>query len=284
MALRAHLALAAAILLGPGLLAPGPLGAGLCGTGPLGGGGAAAAAAPVGRSVAGPAGGFGSGPADRFGDPADRIFGGRDAESGPWAAALYWAGVEKIMCSGSVVAAQWVMTAAHCVPGMEKPGELPITMRIGHVEAARGEAIVVERIVLPPLDQHKRPRWDIVLLRLSRPITAPVPVRLAAQDPPHGADDEIFGWGRACAGDCGPSPVLRTATVRVAADTAFTDHYGGPAVGSTRGTGYARPGDSGGPQFHAGEQVGVASRAGTGVQMYASVARHLAWIRENVGP
>ncbi|GGJ89556.1 serine protease [Pilimelia anulata] len=211
---------------------------------------------------------------------ADRIFGGRDAESGPWAAALYWADADKLMCSGTVVADRWVMSASHCVPGVVKPGALPVTVRVGQVEAAKGEAIVVERIVQPPAN----PSWDIALFKLSRPITDPVPVRLGDAEPPVGAVNEIFGWGRSCApsANCGPSPVLRTATVRVTTP-GVTDYRQGPAISSTKDSGYARPGDSGGPQFHDGKQVGVASTAADGMQWYSSVPRRLAWIREHIG-
>ena len=58
-----------------------------------------------------------------------------------------------------------------------------------------------------------------------------------------------------------------------------TDAYGGQAIRSTRINGNAWRGDSGGPQFYNGQQVGVASTAdGSSIQNYGSVAYNRAWI------
>jgi len=77
--------------------------------------------------------------------------------------------------------------------------------------------------------------------------------------------------------------VLKTATVRVTTTNA-RDAYGGRAIGSTRISGNAWRGDSGGPQVYNGAQVGVASTAnGTSAQYYGSVAYNRAWIQSVAG-
>jgi secreted trypsin-like serine protease len=86
-----------------------------------------------------------------------------------------------------------------------------------------------------------------------------------------------------CRDGCLPSPVLKTATVRVTTTNA-SDAFGGQAIGSTRINGNAWRGDSGGPQFYQGRQVGVASTAdGVSRQFYGSVAFNRAWIRATAG-
>ncbi len=73
------------------------------------------------------------------------------------------------------------------------------------------------------------------------------------------------------------------ASVRVTSNSA-TDAYGGQAIRSTRINGNAWRGDSGGPQFHNGAQVGVASTAdGQSIQNYGSVAYNRAWITSVAG-
>ena len=86
-----------------------------------------------------------------------------------------------------------------------------------------------------------------------------------------------------CYSGCSASTQLKTATVRVTTLNA-TDAYGGQAIGSTRINGNAWRGDSGGPQFYNGQQVGVASTAdGASRQYYGSVPNNRAWIQSVAG-
>jgi hypothetical protein len=63
-----------------------------------------------------------------------------------------------------------------------------------------------------------------------------------------------------------------------------TDAYGGRAIRSTAVNGNAWKGDSGGPQYYNGLQVGVASTAdGQATQNYGSVAANRSWIRSVSG-
>jgi hypothetical protein len=62
------------------------------------------------------------------------------------------------------------------------------------------------------------------------------------------------------------------------------DAFGGRAIASRRFNGNAWKGDSGGPQFFNGLQVGVASTAdGRSIQNYGSVPFNRAWIRATAG-
>ncbi|GGS29513.1 trypsin-like serine protease [Actinokineospora fastidiosa] len=192
------------------------------------------------------------------------IVGGETVSSAPWAAALYGNGTFR--CSGSLVAAQWVLTARHCLGS-------GLTVRVGNVIKDQGQSVTVA-------STQAYSRGDLALLKLATPVSM-TPARLAEQDPPTGSTNHIYGWGRtSCNGVS--SGQLKRASVRVTGRS--TDAYNGPAIASTGIDGYAWKGDSGGPQLYNDAIVGVASTADcAGRQYYASVASGLSWIRQHIG-
>ncbi|MEU4715426.1 DUF1986 domain-containing protein [Micromonospora purpureochromogenes] len=188
------------------------------------------------------------------------IIGGNTVSSAPWAAAVFSNG--SFTCSGSVISSQWVLTARHCISGS-------MSVRVGSVYRSSGG---VTRTVSATYS-----RYDLALMRLSSPVTTSA-VTLASSNPPIGSTNSIYGWGMTCYSGCSASSQLKTATVQVTS-TNVTDAYGGQAIRSTEISGNAWRGDSGGPQFYNGRQVGVASTAdGVSIQNYGSVAYNRAWI------
>lgn len=193
------------------------------------------------------------------------IIGGGTVTSAPWAAAVFRNG--SFTCSGSIIAPQWVLTARHCVGGT-------MQVRVGSVHRNGGG--VVANVT------NTYGRYDVALMRLDRSINTTY-VRLASSNPPVGSTNSIYGWGMTCYSGCDASPQLKTASVRVTSTNA-SDAYGGQAIRSSRINGNAWRGDSGGPQFYNGQQVGVASTAdGRSIQNYSSVAFNRAWIRSVSG-
>ncbi|SCL16273.1 S1 family peptidase [Micromonospora inyonensis] len=192
------------------------------------------------------------------------IIGGSYVSSAPWAAAVFSNG--SFTCSGSVISADWVLTARHCISGS-------MSVRIGSVYYASGGTT---RTVSATYT-----RYDLALMRLSSPVSTSY-VSLATSNPPTGSTNTIYGWGMTCYSGCSASSQLKTATVQVTGLT--TDAYGGQAIRSSRINGNAWRGDSGGPQFYNGRQVGVASTAdGRTIQNYGSVAYNRAWITSVTG-
>ncbi|MDG9672386.1 trypsin-like serine protease [Micromonospora sp. DH14] len=193
------------------------------------------------------------------------IIGGSTVSSAPWAAAVLSNG--SFTCSGSVIAAQWVLTARHCISGT-------MSVRIGSVNRTSGG---VTRTVSATYT-----RYDLALMRLSSTVSTST-VSLASSNPPINSTNSIYGWGMTCYSGCSASTQLKTASVRVTSNS-VTDAYGGQAIRSTRINGNAWRGDSGGPQFYNGQQVGVASTAdGSSIQNYGSVAYNRAWITSVAG-
>jgi secreted trypsin-like serine protease len=203
------------------------------------------------------------------------IIGGGSAGSAPWGAQVYWDNVTTFggfECSGSTIAAQWVLTARHCLnsPGMH--------VRIGNVNLGQGTQVRVDRQIASPVG-------DMGLLHLATPVSTTF-MRLATSNPPVGSTNQIFGWGRTL-NQSPPSPVLKTANVRVTGTS--RDAFNGPAIASRGIDGAAWHGDSGGPEVFNGVQVGVCSTGSNsgsnpqGSQNYASIAANRSWIRSTAG-
>ncbi|MDI6102852.1 trypsin-like serine protease [Actinoplanes sp. NEAU-A12] len=193
------------------------------------------------------------------------IIGGGTVASAPWAAAVLSNG--SFTCSGTIISANYVLTARHCVSGA-------MSVRVGSVNRTSGG---VTRTV-----SSSASRYDLALLRLSSPVNTTY-MPLSSAYPPVNSTNSIYGWGMTCYSGCSASTTLKTATVRVTSTNA-TDAYNGRAIASTRVNGNAWRGDSGGPQVYNGAQVGVASTAdGSSRQYYGSVAYNRAWISTTAG-
>jgi hypothetical protein len=197
--------------------------------------------------------------------PTRRIIGGKLAGDSPWATQVSWddTGYE---CSGSAVAAQWVLTARHCV------NSAGMTVLIGAKQLGDGTKAVVD-------DKIVDPTGDLALLHLTEPVSTTY-VTLADEDPKIGAINEIYGWGKTDP-TSGPADQLKSARVKVTS-VDCQDAQGGRAICSTGITGMAFNGDSGGPEMASGVEVGVCSTGDDDAktQQYASVAANRQWIRE----
>ncbi|GGK34134.1 serine protease [Pilimelia terevasa] len=197
-------------------------------------------------------------------DPPQRIIGGENVQGDvPWAAALGG------MCSASLIAPEWVLTAKHCAT---QPGA---TVSVGKADRTQGASFKVSSV-------SRSPKSDLALLKLERPVPDAQPARLAAADPAVGGTVAIFGWGRTCT-NCASTTILKTAQMK------FTrmekDSVGAPVLYLDKITGSPWKGDSGGPAFVDGIQVGVlwAGNEGRNDAYYSSVANGRDWIRSIAG-
>ncbi|MEU6339616.1 S1 family peptidase [Streptomyces sp. NPDC046977] len=101
-------------------------------------------------------------------------------------------------CSGTLVAAEWLLTAASCfvdnpAAGLTVPGGAPrlkTTATIGRSDLTTTAGQVVNVVELVP-----RTDRDLVLARLSRPVTA-TPATLASGAPTAGEHVTVAGYGR----------------------------------------------------------------------------------------
>ncbi|GIF37245.1 trypsin [Actinoplanes xinjiangensis] len=209
--------------------------------------------------------------------PATQVVGGEPAtENYPFM--VYVSG-----CTGSLIKANWAVTAKHC--------PTPSTVRVGSVNRSSGGVVVSVRRAV------NHPRIDVKLLELATSVTyapAPIPTTSGAV----GTATRIIGWGQTCpTRGCGSTPtVANQLNTSIVADSRCSsiDAAYEICTNNTNGNAGACYGDSGGPQVRqvSGRWalIGVTSRAGnnsstcaTAPSIYGDLPSIRAWVNTQVG-
>ncbi|WP_420871072.1 trypsin-like serine protease [Micromonospora endophytica] len=211
------------------------------------------------------------------GDVGTFVVGGRPAtENYPWL--VYTSG-----CTGTLIKANWVVTAKHC--------STPSSVRVGSTNRSSGGTVVgVSRAV-------NHPSIDVKLLQLSSSVSyapAPIPTSSGAV----GTATRIIGWGLTCpVRGCGSAPTtayeLDTSIVADNRCSGINATYE-ICTDNTNGNSGACYGDSGGPQVRringVWNVIGATSRAGnnsptcaTAPSVYGDLSSIRSWINTQVG-
>ncbi|WP_437852383.1 trypsin-like serine protease [Sorangium sp. So ce363] len=210
-------------------------------------------------------------PLEALGSHSSAIVGGELAEASPWAVQVFdvrGSTGDFFQCTGTLVAARWVLTAQHCVAD---EGETS-AVRVGSNTYREGRRIAVDAVEVPSAVA------DIVLLHLTEDADGPFVQLAQATSVAIGRDATAYGWGS----EGTPlvmAPSLKKATLHI------DSWYSAEELLATGVTGSGWNGDSGGPWFVDGRQVavfsGVNGQDGTNLharQLGVDVARHRAWI------
>jgi hypothetical protein len=148
----------------------------------------------------------------RSGLGLERIVGGRPAQPGafPWMVALLNAAepdpFQAQFCGGSLIAPEWVLTAAHCFfngQGQQDVNARNLDLLLGttRLQLGAGQRIRAAQIVIHPNYDPRRGTKggnDIALVRLSRPVALPtLPLVQSNQTnlTAPGTLATILGWG-----------------------------------------------------------------------------------------
>lgn len=186
-------------------------------------------------------------------------------------------------CTGTLIKADWVVTAEHC--------STPTSVRVGSTHWAKGGTVVrVNRAI-------NHPSIDVKLLRLASPVKQ-APAEIPPSAAKVGTRTRILGWGMTCARPgCEVWPDLaHELDTSVVADSRCSGIKGPYEIctNNPNGNSGACFGDSGGPQIvrvsGAWRLIGVTSRSGnenpdcgSGPSIYGDLPTIRAWINTQVG-
>jgi len=195
--------------------------------------------------------------------PSMAIVGGHDAAAGAYPSVAEVHLAKSFLCTGTLIAPDWVMTAGHCgsITGsaVATPIAFPpalIDVYIGSNQAGQGELVPVSQAIVSP-DYIATQGYDVTLLKLSRASNhAPTLVAGAGETSSWAPAslESIVGWGATSEGGDTPD-TLQEAQVPVTTDAYCAGAYSEFDARTMLCAGYPEggvdtcQGDSGGPMF-----------------------------------
>lgn len=206
-------------------------------------------------------------PAPASADVSPYIVGGTRASIAetPWVVYLASSSGSQF-CGGTLVKANKVVTAAHCVSGRSAASTRVVWNREDKQSSA-GTVATVSRIWVHPNYTTATAGNDVAVLTLGTNITSTyLPLATPSDTALYAAGTEatVLGWGTTCSG-CSASRYLLKATVPVTSDAtcrAAYAQYSSTAMvcaGRPQGGVDTCQGDSGGPMVAGGKLIGATS-------------------------
>uniref|UniRef100_A0A8C2WSV1 Peptidase S1 domain-containing protein n=1 Tax=Cyclopterus lumpus TaxID=8103 RepID=A0A8C2WSV1_CYCLU len=232
-----------------------------------------------------------------------RIVGGQNASSGSWPWLVSLNNGDGPFCGGSLIHNQWVLTAAHCVPGNEL---LTTTAYLGRLTQSGTNvnevSTTLEDIICHPFYDSQTNENDICLLKLSAPVNftdyiQPVCLASAGSTFHSGVSSWVTGFGNTQADSISGADVLQEVNLPIVGNneckcaySEITDNM--ICAGLREGGKDSCQGDSGGPLVTKKDsvwiQIGVVS-FGEGCArpmtpgVYTRVSEYQDWITNITG-
>ncbi|KAM9269262.1 transmembrane protease serine 5 [Morus bassanus] len=234
---------------------------------------------------------------------AARVVGGADVPPGrwPWQVSVYHG--SQHLCGGSVLAREWIVTAAHCVHSyrwLQASAWVVFAGIITHGSIKQEARVSVKKIIYHPLYNDNSLDYDIALMKLQVPLNFSDAIRAVCLPPSHqdlfqGTQCWVSGWGYTSPDQAQVTETLKEALVPLIGTKRCNSScmYAGELTARMLCAGYlhgkidACQGDSGGPLVcqdeFAWRLVGIVSW-GQGCAepnhpgVYTNVAQLLPWI------
>ncbi|GIE94467.1 S1 family peptidase [Paractinoplanes rishiriensis] len=210
-------------------------------------------------------------------EPSTNVVNGRQASEN-YSFMVYVSG-----CTGSLIKANWAVTAKHC--------PTPSSVRVGSINRTSGGTVVSVRRAV------NHPSIDVKLLELASSVTH-APASIPTTSGATGTATRIIGWGQTCpTRGCGSTPqIANELDTSILADNRCSGINAAYEIctNNTNGNAGACYGDSGGPQVRSVSGrwvlIGVTSRAGnnnatcaTGPSIYGDLPSIRTWVNTQVG-
>ncbi len=217
------------------------------------------------------------------------IVNGTEVEPGAYPWMVYQGG-----CGGTLIAENWVMTAAHCTPSLSVGDTVTIggTNRDAMEAGDDGTAHTIAEIINHAGYDRRTKENDVALLRLAEPSDV-TPMELDRGGDHTGVDAMAIGWGRLSYGGARPQDLQETVVPVIDQDvcyegTSWEIYDTMICAGYPEGVTSVCHGDSGGPLVSTvtGELIGVVSW-GVGCAdagrpgVYVRVSTTIDWVCEN---